>query len=314
METMQEERRRISFHFHPYHFDQSEHAVEKSDESGRRRYLKGIASGPRVDAHGERMTTLAIDSFMEQANSGDILLYADLHGIRFTDDIGILSSAEVSKDGDWITEYRLYDEQDGVDQLSVERAGKLWKQCNGLPPYQHPRQKGFSIEGYIPEEKGAVHHDARGRQMINMVELDGVVVVPRPAYQDSIAHAIYKALGETAPWQDDSTIISRIKTRIQEADERESFYRQRYQLDEAMETLVREAMLLPDSEQRDRLEEIFNEYKALMINLIVSNPSAFSPDEIRLDASASETSVTKNNILKGLISNLENLEMTRKEA
>lgn len=308
------DKKRISFHFHPYEFSQHHHAVEKADGSlGPRQYLTGIASGPRIDAHGERMTKEAIDSFMEQANSGDILLYADVHGIRFTDDIGILTKAEVNEAGDWLTEYRLYDDQDEVDQISVQRAQKLWKQINGLPPYKHPRQKGFSIEGYVPDVDGAIKMDARGRQMINQVELDGVVVVPRPAYQDSIAHAVYKALGEDPPWQDDRTIMSRLKTRMAEDEERDSYYRQRLQIEDAVETLVCETMLLEPTEQRGRLEEIFEEYKNLMIHLILSNPNAFSSDEIRLDSSEVEIKVAKSNMFKGLLASLEQLELVYKE-
>lgn len=309
MSEAQTVQRHISFHFHPRGFDEMSHAVEKSDDGGaKRRYLKGISSGLRVDAHGERMTKNAIDSFMEQANSGDILLYADLHGIRFTDDIGILTKAEVLDGGDWATEYRLYDDQDGVDQVSVQRADKLWKQIMGLPPYKHPRQKGFSVEGFVPDDQ-LVKMGKDGREAIDGVTLDGVVVVPRPAYQDSVAHAVYKALGVVAPWEQDGTIAGRLRRVAQESEERDSYYRQKLQVDDALETLVQEAMSDPDpTSRRERLEQIFGEYQGLMIDLIMSNPNAFSADEISLDQGPVEAKVAKSNLLKGLVASLTDLE------
>ena len=314
MEETAVKNRQISFHFHPDGFESKTHTVEKSDGGGqKRRYLKGIASGLQTDAHGERMTQKAIDSFMEQANSGDILLFADVHGIKFSEDIGILTKAEVSESGDWLTEYRLYDNTDGVDQISVQRADKIWKQINGLPPYKHPRQKGFSIEGFVPDEEGLIQMSQDGRQVINMVQLDGVVVVPRPAYKDSIAHSVYKALGVEAPWMKDDTLVGRLRNRMIETEEKESFYRSRYQIEDAVESMVQEALCLEDvAEKRGRLEDIYDEYKWLMIDLIIRNPRAFDTDEIRLDQGAVEAKVAKSNLLKGLIASLTDLESVYK--
>ena len=107
-DTKSNNQNKITFHFHPYEVkkgDFSKYAVEKQDDEGRkRRYVCGIASGTQVDGHGERMTEKCIKSFMEQANSGDILLYPDPHGIKSTDDIGILKKANILGDGDWYTE------------------------------------------------------------------------------------------------------------------------------------------------------------------------------------------------------------------
>lgn len=310
MEMAHGKQRPISFHFHPNGFDEQSHAIEKAEGGGaRRRYLRGIASGLTADAHGERMSEKAVNSFMEQANSGDILLYADVHGIKFTEDIGILTKAEILPTGDWYTEYRLYDKLDGVDQVSVEVADKLWKQVNGLPPYKHPRQKGFSIEGFVPEGDGLIQMGEDGRQVINEVKLDGVVVVPRPAYKDSIAHSVYKALGVEAPWNKENTIASRLKQEVVEAEERESYYRRSYQISDATDQLIRDSMVILDSaERRARLEEIYDEYKYLMIDLILSHPNAFSADEISLDQGAVETKVAKSNLLKGLLASMKSLE------
>ena len=142
------------------------------------------------------MTENAVNSFMGQANSGNVLLYEGQHGVNYIDDIGKLTSADIIKGGDWFTEFRLYDDLDKMGGVTLEKADKLWQQVNGFPPYNHPIQKGFSIEGEIPDG-GIVSMDTTGKRVIDDVLLDGVVVVPRPAYKDSIASAVYKALSTT---------------------------------------------------------------------------------------------------------------------
>lgn len=173
-----EDSRRIRFKFHPLDFEKNLHAVEKSINGGqKRRYLMGVSSGEKLDGHGERMTQKCIKSFMDQANRGAILLYADRHDVNYTDDIGILSGARVLNDGDWETTFRLYDQEDGLGDNTIQKADKLWRQVNGLAPYPHPLQKGFSVEGYIPDD-GIVEMSEDGRRVMDNVVLDGVVVVP----------------------------------------------------------------------------------------------------------------------------------------
>lgn len=179
--------------------------VEKSVDGVKHRYVCGIASGTRIDQHGERLTQHCIDSIVKQCNEGDILLYADVHGVKASEDIGILTDFHLDEKGDWIVEFRLYDESDNVDTKSLETADKLWKQLNGFPPYRKPRRKGFSIEGYVPDENGMVEKK-ENFGIIDDIVLEGVVVVPEPAYQDSVIHAVYKALGETPEWTKRKTI------------------------------------------------------------------------------------------------------------
>jgi hypothetical protein len=281
METEVGQKTRISFHFHPYHFDEQQHAVEKADESGnQRRYLRGVASGSKWDAHGERMTDACIKDFGEQAKRGDILLYPDIHGIQYTKDIGILTDFKVLPDGNWFTEFRLYDQHDPVDQASIETADKLWRQQNGLPPYKYKREKGFSIEGYVPDD-GIIEVTKEGGRVIDKVELDGVIVTPRPAYQDSIASAVYKALGEQPPWERDNTLQGRLKNQLAEEELRDSYFRKRYQIDDALNDLIRECMSYPyeQGERRARLEEIFDEYKSIMIDLLMRSESLFQEED-----------------------------------
>lgn len=282
---MAEEQKRIAFHFHPFHYQDHGHAIEKEEGGVRKRYLEGVASGPRIDEHGERMTERCIKSFMEQANSGDILLYADMHGFKATEDIGILKGAEILGDGDWHISSSLYDESDGVDTRAVEIAGKLWKQINGLPPYTRPRQKGFSIEGFVPDD-GILKADGQGRRILDNVMLDGVVVVPRPAYKDSIAHAVYKALGENAPWVVDGfqdSIRSRLREKLAEDEVKESYYRRKYQIEDLFEQQLAEIMCSDVPDRGQLLEIAFDEYKALMIELILQSEMVFDEPVVLRD-------------------------------
>ena len=258
----------VKFNFQPYHIEQKEHIVEKSEQGMKRKYVRGIASGIRQDGHGERMTNNCIKSFSDQANSGDILLYPDVHGIQFTKDIGILTFHEIQPNGDWFIENRLYDEADNVGQGTLETVDKLWKQLNGLPPYTKPKQKGFSIEGFVPNESiVASNPDGTGRVMDNVL-LDGVVIVPRPAYQDSIAHAVYKALGEPAPWVADK--ITNEVSQIFESFTPENYIIDRYELDDILYKSIDKILITPyTKESKTQLvNKAVDIYRNHLINMI----------------------------------------------
>lgn len=281
----------ISFHYHPYNFEKGEHAVEKADKDGKkRRYICGISSGSKFDRHEERMTEKCIHSFNEQANSGDILLYPDIHGIQASKDIGILTKSEIMEDGNWYTEFRLYDESDDVDQDSIDTAGKIWKQVRGEAPYNKPRQKGFSVEGYIPPG-GIIAASNQGgkisKRIMDAVELDGVILVPRPAYQDSIATAVYKALGEMNPDKSDhvrkdiQTTFSQV-LKSQEAGG--EFWKKKAALNEALDETIEAIMGTNDETARERLDLAYEEYSDMMVELIISTPNLFEEKSEETDA------------------------------
>lgn len=171
---------------------QSSRQIEKSIQGRKSKYLVGVASGIDEDAHGEHLTPNCIASLVKQAQEGDVLLFADVHGIKESEDIGIMTDFKVLPDKDWEVEFRLYDESDGVGRDCLDKIGKLWAQLNGLPPYTQPRQKGFSIEGFIPDNQVLQYKKQQHGQIDDMV-LEGVVVVPRPAYQNSVVQAIQKS-------------------------------------------------------------------------------------------------------------------------
>lgn len=279
------ERIKIPFHVHPYKFEEGLHAVEKADKDGKkRRYLKGITSGLKFDGHGERMTKACVQKMENQARTGSILAYEGQHGVTFTDDLGKLVESEITPTGEWITTYRLYDEMDGFEPGSrtLERADKLWRQVNGLHPYvdeegnPRPLQKGFSIEGYIPEG-GILEMSESGQRVINDVDLDGVLITPRPAYTDSVITAIYKALDELTP-QKKITISENIRgkfiNKIEDENRKQSYYSKRYKLEDALNETIEEIMS-HEVQVRDRLNLLFDEYKQMMIELLVGHVGVF---------------------------------------
>src|SRR5260221_4285429 len=105
---------KIRFDFQPRGIEKGLHVLEKDDNGKKKRTLIGISSGLDVDHHGERMSKSAIDSFHKQAQSGEVLLYPDVHGIKSTEDIGRLSKSEIDENGNWITHYDLYDGGEGA--------------------------------------------------------------------------------------------------------------------------------------------------------------------------------------------------------
>lgn len=246
-------KQKISFQFGPNLVGNSTYSVEKSINGIKHRYVEGIASGTSIDGHGERMTQHAINSFMRQANSGDILLYADVHGIRASEDIGILETANVMPNGDWFVSFRLYDSSDGVASRNLEVADMIWKQINGLPPYKMPKEKGFSVEGCIPD--GSIKEiTADGKRTIDDIELEGVVIVPKPAYKPSVANAVMKAL-------DTDQLIAPMLVNKSSSNE----YMRRLQIQDAFEEKLDEVLKSNDPK---RINSLFKEYQTLILGSV----------------------------------------------
>ena len=274
--------KRISILYVPFNFENKKHAVIKSDSGGKKnKYLCGVTSGPQWDKQGERITQDCVKSLHEQANSGDILLYADRHGVKYTEDIGILTKSQILESGDWYCENRLYDNNDfsGTEYRNTqETIAKLWKQVLGLPPYRYPRQKGFSIEGFIPED-GILSHkqDAYGNvtnRVIDKILLDGVIVCPRPAYA-SVSQAVYKSLEENPPWVNEK-LMNNFMASIQTDEIQNSYYRYHNQYQDKLEDII-EKIMTNDGvrDKADALNQVFEQYKDAMINLVLQSSAMF---------------------------------------
>lgn len=305
---------KIKFNYHPYKIEDKEHAVEKADASGsKRRYLRGISSGVRQDGADERMTPECIKSFSDQANSGQILLYPDVHGIKSTEDIGILCHHEITPQQDWLTEYRLYDQMDldpNIHANKLATIDTIWKQANGLPPYKQPVQKGFSIEGDIPDG-GLVSYDEDSfgnvsRRVMNAVTLQGVVLVPRPAYQDSIAHAVYKALGEHGPWAVNKVVE---KAFDECRDSVTSYHTGRYKLEDALYKSIESIMSSTNADKVYALEHAFAVHKEQMMALVEKDSNSFVVCDTL--PNIKESSVDNLSVLKGIHDNLNRLLLSK---
>lgn len=268
--------KKISLHFG---LPKEGFTVEKAVAEGgqKHRYLCGIASGPRRDATGEKVTEKCIQSIVKQAESGDLLLFPDIHGIGESKDIGILEGFRVLDTGDWYVEFRLYDETDDVPQSKLDVIDTIWKQINGLPPYTVPKKKGFSIEGYIPTEGGIVKRETTGE--IDEIIIQGAIITPTPAYQDSIAHAVYKALGEKAPWVVAKDIKSRLSAALTERETRDAYDRERWNIQSALEDMIRSIMTGEEgADQKTALTQTFDEYRDLMVPIILDSAAIFEKD------------------------------------
>lgn len=262
----------IQFHFAPSPLDGGA-AVEKDSASGKRRYLVGVATGLKEDQTGERVTAKCISSMVRQAQQGDVLLFPDVHGMGDSKDIGILESFKVLEGGDWYVEFRLYDAADGVDEGTLATVDKIWKQINGMPPYRKPRKKGFSIEGYIPTENGLLKRDAYNQ--IDEIVLQGAIITPIPAYKDSVAHAVYKALGERAPWSVRKDIRSRLYDSMVERESRDCYDRDRWNIQSALDDIVKDTMTGDCPDRESALRMAYDEYQDLMVELILKSAAAF---------------------------------------
>jgi len=319
--TADQKRTHIPIFFQPNIGDQGTYAVEKAEENGtrKRRYLQGISSGVKLDKHSERMTDKCVKSFMNQANSGDVLLYPDIHGIKASEDIGVLVKGEIQPSGDWFTEYRLYDEYDDIDRASLDTANKIWKQVNGLPPYKTPKQKGFSIEGFIPDGGLlSAQKDELGNmtnRVIDEIDLDGVVVVPRPAYA-SVATACYKALGEMTPnhVKKIQGLAHGVFKSIMEGQQlNNQYYKMRWELGDVLEKSIITVMRSYNPNKEQELRIVFKEYTNALIPLVLKSTPLFQDKDGDLTTGTPETKVGKasrSDVLKALLGELEKLRKT----
>lgn len=311
-----EEKRKISFHFHPYDWKNKNHVIQKENNEGvKRKYLLGIASGLKTDGEGERITKRCVEKMQETANSGTLLVFDCPHGVAGTDDIGIITNSQVSPIGEWIIEVRLYDELDGFDKNSptLQKADKLWKQLNGFPPYvdkdgnPRPLQKGFSIEGYAPPG-GIISVSNEGKRVLNDIVLDGVIVTPRPAYTDSVITAVYKTLDELMPQQKatlEASVRDRLLDKIKSGDSGENFYLQYYGAQDALQDILEEYLRHP-RQLDDRLNSAFEQYKRIMIELLKRNISMFQ------NKSAEQISIQKSQRMRTLSLAMMELDLSRK--
>jgi len=308
------EARKIKFNFRPCEKDKGDPCnvtLEKDEGGKKRRYVAGICSGLKTDAHKERMSEKAIKSFMDQMTKQDLLLYPDIHGIKSTEDIGIGTHGEILDNGDWYVEFRIYDENDFPGDIHKDKlatADSVWKQLNGLPPYTKKREKGFSIEGMIPPG-GLIDAPVgdEAKSVIDQVELDGVVLVPKPAYESSVASSVYKAIGENLPEKNDrlrKSLKESLMDRVNTEQVRENFWDKRWEYSRALEEMVEKIMSGSSPNKHEDLTVVFEEYSQLMINLVLASEQAFVKDDKDVDESITQKGQPTRESLKSALSDL----------
>jgi hypothetical protein len=303
---MNDSPRRIHIHFHPRQGG-SPFAVEKEEKGQKRRYLEGITSGLQNDGHGERMTESCIKSFQRQAESGDILLYAGNHGTSYTEDIGMLVASGIDAGGDWWTRYRLYDESDGMGPQTLEASDKVWRQINGLPPYNTPQERGFSIEGNIPDG-GLQFVDKDGRRVMDDILLDGVWLVRRPSYRSSMAHAVAKAIGAPIPGKVRKSLQDSLRSAVQLEEDRSAYFDACYRLQDALDREIKSIVGSGEPDRRDQLEALFDEYSQMMIPLVMENEGVITADHGSVAAEAAGLYSEPNQVEQDLADRLTALK------
>jgi len=297
--------RKISFSFFPYNWEtintKNEYLIEKADSGNhKRRYICGVATGMQVDKHGERLTKNAINSILNQCNSGDLLLYGDVHGIRDNEDIGILDKAELLPNGDLKTDFRLYDELDNLGDEIVKKNDKLWRKMNGLPPYTKRRQKGFSIEGYVPENRIITMDEKGGKRVIDDVLLDGVILVPKPAY-NSVTEAVCKCLGDLSPKVEEKvkkSFNTKLSDLMNQKELSNQYFNKKYDIETALDEAIKEIMTDNFDNKQERLDLIFDEYKSMVIGLIINSASLFQKEDNETEVALDPSEKTKQLLIK----------------
>ncbi|MCC6310863.1 MAG: hypothetical protein IT345_08095 [Trueperaceae bacterium] len=155
-------------------------------------WLEGIASGPALDAHGERMSPECVSDMADQMRSGQIRLlqghYNDWEGV-----IGWIKEGEVNADGLLVIRCWL-DKADGAVQ-------KLWRQLTGDPARGiEPAKLGLSVGGWLIDAHSEIV-DGDYVFTLDKLQLDHVAVTSRPANPEAWIDGVevkQKAFGR--PW------------------------------------------------------------------------------------------------------------------
>jgi hypothetical protein len=120
------------------------------------------------------------------------------------------------------------------------------------------------------------------KRVIDDVLLDGVVLVPRPAYQASVAQAVYKALGEMEPEKKERVrkgLQESLEAQVKDKETENAFYKRRWEIGDALDENIRKIMSKDTPDKMERLDMLFEEYKNLMVKLILSSEAIFSGGE-----------------------------------
>jgi len=159
-------------------FDSGSVVKSWTAESGER-FVRGVASGVKVDRDGERVSKRAIQKMAQQASQGGVKLTSS-HQQDWATEIGDVVKAQHDPDTDeLVVDCKLPPE--GEDPL----ADKAWSQLS------RGRELGFSIGGKLRKAFYEVA-DVGKRKVLDDILLRHVALTDKPAYAESFAHAVAK--------------------------------------------------------------------------------------------------------------------------
>ncbi|TGN00361.1 hypothetical protein EHR03_13105 [Leptospira mayottensis] len=250
----------------------------KKDVSGReRRYLIGTSSGPKRDAHKDTMSEKCIKGFQQQSLDKTILLVHPHTDNLIENQIGILDKSAIDQDGEWKTQFRLFDKYDLEDnpefsKTIVEKANQFWMMIRGEGAYIKPtRISQFSIQGLLREEDVSKTNNGT---VINWIELDAIAAITKGAYPQNDFLTVEKVLTQfikKGELQD--AIIQGQKTR--------DLYEDNWNVESEFRDQLRKIIESKDSsdQKKDKISNLFDEYKQLTMELFEKYDYEFPDDE-----------------------------------
>ncbi|EMO53892.1 hypothetical protein LEP1GSC172_3322 [Leptospira noguchii] len=260
----------------------------KKDASGReRRYLVGTSSGPKKDAHKDSMSEKCIKGFQQQSIDKTILLVHPHTDNLIENQIGILDKSAIDADGEWKTQFRLFDKYDLKDnpefsKTIVEKANQFWMMIRGEGAYSKPtRISQFSIQGLMKAEDVS---ETENGAVIDWIELDAIAAITKGAYPQNDFLTIEKALTQfiqKGELQD--AIIQGQKTR--------DLYEENWNVESEFRDQFRKIIESKDSsdQKKERISNLFDEYKQLTVELFGKYNYEFPDDENQKSAETSAT-------------------------
>lgn len=175
--------------------------IEKSFDTGedneKKYYVSGIASGPEVDHHNERMAESALRAMKEAIESSEIPLRSS-HKRDWEAEIGTIVEAELDEQNNlWITA-----ELDKDSSVAMD----MYRKLNRAPkPGKKPLQLALSIGGKITEYSR--EWNAQKQKFVRVLKniiLEEVSVVGSGAYPPAFVEVIQKSLDAIDPEADSS--------------------------------------------------------------------------------------------------------------
>ena len=113
---------------------------------------------------------------------------------------------------------------------------------------------------------------------IDDVVLDGIGVVPRPAYTSSMALAVSKALGTKIESRVRKDFKNRIKDKINLNELNDKYFVRRTEFQDVLEEEIEEVMRADSIQDKQKsLIELLDEFKEHMIDLIRNSAGRFLP-------------------------------------